>query len=72
MCALKSAARAEPSNWKKMPPSHQEAMDMILHKMARLLNGNPDHLDSWVDIQGYSKLVEDIIRENERGSLSDS
>lgn len=36
----------------------EEALDMIFHKIARILNGDPDYLDSWHDIVGYAKLVE--------------
>jgi len=34
-----------------------EALEMICHKMARIINGDPNHLDSWMDIAGYATLV---------------
>jgi hypothetical protein len=34
---------------------------MILMKLARALNGDPNDTDNWHDIQGYAKLVEDRI-----------
>jgi len=34
---------------------------MILHKIARIVNGDPDYTDSWHDIAGYAKLVEDRL-----------
>lgn len=34
-----------------------EALDMIAHKMGRIINGDPTHVDSWVDIAGYAQLV---------------
>ena len=37
---------------------------MILHKLARILNGDPNYVDSWHDIAGYAILVEDIIKEH--------
>ena len=37
--------------------SQQEALDMIFHKIARILNGDPNYADSWHDIAGYSSLV---------------
>lgn len=37
---------------------HQEAIDMILHKIARIAVGNPNELDHWRDIEGYAKLVQ--------------
>lgn len=40
---------------------HNEALDMIFHKIARILNGNPNHIDSWHDIAGYATLAEQII-----------
>jgi hypothetical protein len=36
--------------------TQQEAVDMILHKVARVLNGSPDHKDHWDDIAGYATL----------------
>ena len=35
----------------------KEALDMILHKVARILNGNPNHKDHWDDIAGYATLA---------------
>jgi hypothetical protein len=34
-----------------------EALEMIIHKIGRIVNGNPDKVDHWVDIAGYAKLV---------------
>lgn len=34
-----------------------EALEMICHKMARILNGNPMAHDHWIDIAGYATLV---------------
>ena len=31
---------------------------MNAHKVARILNGDPTYPDSWTDIGGYAKLVE--------------
>lgn len=38
-----------------------EALEMICHKIGRILNGDPDYADSWVDIAGYAKLVADRL-----------
>jgi transposase len=38
-----------------------EAIDMILSKLARILNGDPHYADSWIDIAGYAKLVADRL-----------
>lgn len=38
-----------------------EALDMIFHKIGRILNGDPNYADSWIDIAGYAKLVADRL-----------
>ena len=62
---LKRLCRASPS-WGKMASDQQEALDMIMHKVARIMNGNPNFVDSWHDIQGYAKLVEDRLTVDEQ------
>jgi len=47
-------------------PDQLLALDMIAVKISRLLAGNPSHLDSWVDIAGYAKLVADRLQGNVR------
>lgn len=37
--------------------SQREALDMIAHKIARILNGNPNYRDHWDGIAGYATLV---------------
>jgi hypothetical protein len=49
-----------------LAPDQQEALDMICHKMGRIINGDPDYDDSWVDIAGYAQLVADRLRGVER------
>lgn len=39
----------------------QEALEMICHKIGRIVNGDPNYADSWVDIAGYAKLVADRL-----------
>jgi hypothetical protein len=43
-----------------------EALEMIIHKIARIVNGNPDNVDSWTDIAGYATLVADRLQGNAR------
>lgn len=45
-------------NWKHLTSSQAEALDMIAHKIGRILNGDPNYIDSWHDIIGYARLVE--------------
>ncbi len=44
----------------------REALFMIAHKIGRIVNGDPDYADSWVDIAGYAKLVADRLEGIER------
>jgi hypothetical protein len=39
-----------------------EALDMICVKLGRIVNGDADYADSWVDIAGYAKLVSDRLQ----------
>ena len=43
-----------------------EALEMIVHKIGRIVNGNPDKVDHWVDIAGYATLVADRLEGRER------
>ena len=43
---------------------HKAGMEMILTKIARIMNGDPDYVDNWHDIAGYATLVERDIEKN--------
>lgn len=45
----------------QLSDDQREALHMIVHKMGRILNGDPNYVDSWVDIAGYAKLVADRL-----------
>lgn len=60
--ALKGVIRARMGGkWNDMQDDQREALDMIAHKIARIVNGDPNYADSWVDIAGYAKLVADRL-----------
>src|SRR6059058_4295694 len=59
--ALKEAVRRG-RNWGKLSASHRAAIEMIVHKIARVLAGDPDEPDHFLDIQGYAGLVLRDIR----------
>jgi len=44
----------------------REAIDMIIHKLGRIINGNPDKVDHWADIAGYATLVAERLEGNAR------
>lgn len=45
----------------RLADDQREALEMIAHKIGRIINGNPDYVDSWVDIAGYAQLVADRL-----------
>jgi len=57
---LKAVMQSE-VQWQVLTHSQQEALEMIAHKIGRILNGDPNYADSWHDIAGYAKLVEDEL-----------
>lgn len=52
---------AHHAGWVALADDQREALEMVAHKIGRILNGDPDYADSWVDIAGYSKLVADRL-----------
>jgi hypothetical protein len=34
-----------------------EAIDMILHKIGRIIAGDPNYEDHWTDIAGYAQIA---------------
>ena len=57
-------------NWGKLSSAQREALEMIQHKIGRILSGDTNHIDSWHDIGGYAKLVEDILTANQAVALT--
>lgn len=57
---IKTAMRHSP-NWRKLPEDMKEALEMVAHKIGRILNGDPNYDDSWVDIVGYTQLIVDRL-----------
>lgn len=42
-------------NWQRLKLSHKEALDMIAHKIARILSGaDPHDPEHWEDVAGYA------------------
>ena len=44
-------------NWSILSDFQKNALDMTAQKLSRILNGDPNHFDSWHDITGYIELV---------------
>ena len=57
---VKYLMRKGPS-WNAMDADMRESMEMIAHKMGRVVYGDSNYADSWIDIAGYAKLVADRL-----------
>lgn len=53
---IKAAMRSS-KGWNLMASCQRESLEMIANKLARILEGDKNHADSWHDIAGYAQLV---------------
>ena len=61
---LKRAMGQHPG-WRKLADDQREALEMTAHKIGRILNGDPNYIDSWHDISGYVRLVEQRLEKEQ-------
>lgn len=54
-------AMIDSPNWQSLSDDQREALEMVQHKVGRILNGDPNYHDSWHDIIGYTKLIADRL-----------
>ncbi len=52
------------ANWANLTAYQKEGLEMIMHKIGRILSGDPMFLDHWEDITGYAKLIADRVKED--------
>jgi hypothetical protein len=52
--------RSKPG-WDKLSLTQKEGLAMIAHKVARILSGNPNEREHWLDGAGYFTCVADRI-----------
>jgi len=57
---LKHIMRQSP-NWGRLSSTQREALEMIQHKIGRILHGDHRLLDSARDIVGYAQLMYDSL-----------
>jgi len=55
-------AMVDSVNWPDLPDDMKEALEMVAHKIGRILNGDPEYADNVVDIIGYMQLVLDRMQ----------
>ena len=60
MQSLKAVMHQSPQ-WGNLTPSQRESLEMMQHKIGRILNGDPNYDDNWRDIAGYATLVLDEL-----------
>lgn len=58
---LKNVLHAQ-DGWYRLSYVQREAVEMIMHKISRLVNGDGTYLDTVVDISGYNQLMLDHMR----------
>jgi hypothetical protein len=44
-------------NWGRLAPFQKQALRMLLHKVGRVLVGDPNEVDHWRDGEGYLRLA---------------
>lgn len=52
--------------WERLAYDQREALAMVMHKISRIMCGDPDYDDSWVDIAGYAQNVVNRLREAQK------
>lgn len=59
---IKTVLHSAENYYDKLTDSQREALDMIAHKIGRILAGDPNFKDHWDDIAGYARLVSDQLK----------
>lgn len=65
---LKRAMQDSP-NWYSLPSYMKEGLDMIQHKVSRILNGDALYDDNIHDIIGYATLMKDRMGQDRDNGL---
>lgn len=53
-----------PEGWRALDECQKEALEMIVHKIGRIIAGNPNEPDHWDDIAGYARLISNRLQSN--------
>lgn len=59
-------AMIQSPNWQTLANDQREALEMVAHKIGRILNGSPTYIDSWHDIAGYATLIVQRLESEEQ------
>lgn len=58
-------AMQDSRRWHQLPDDMKESLEMVAHKIGRILNGDPFFHDSWLDAIGYLRLIEKQLEGSE-------
>lgn len=58
---LKYRMRNAPNWGSKLTYEQREALDHMQEKIARIVTGDPNEADAWLDLIGYPQLVYNIL-----------
>ena len=50
-------------NWHRLSNDKREALDLIMTKISRIMSGEPNEPDHWLDIEGYARLARERVTE---------
>lgn len=53
--------------WVQLEPYQQHALELMCMKIARIINGDGNYCDSWLDIAGYATLVRKRLEKDGTG-----
>lgn len=68
--SIKRAYSASP-NYRDLPDMHRQALEVIADKIARILTGDYNYDDNWIDIQGYARLVQERLPLPRKDGIAD-
>lgn len=61
--SLKHVMFATP-NWRNLAADQREALEMVAMKISRVLVGDHEHIDNFVDVAGYATLVANRLQKD--------
>ena len=53
------------ANYEHLNAEQKTSLFMICNKIARAVNGDPNYIENWHDISGYSTLIENSLMTTE-------
>ena len=52
-------------NWARLSNDKREALDLIMTKVARIMSGEPNEPEHWLDLEGYARLARERLGETQ-------